>query len=144
MYLSCIDPGARNIMFLLSHDVIFVNYFLFNRNIKNLHIKNFISLLQITYSERVFRFFELPTLDRFSRYLALVLLSESRHLIWTSRNCRKHENKNLNALSIVSTFFNKVKFRILADKKRLPIDDFYEIWLVNGFCSLIRLLLMTQ
>ena len=33
MYLSCIDPGARNTMFLMSHDVIFVNYFLFNKNI---------------------------------------------------------------------------------------------------------------
>ena len=166
LYRSCIDPGARNTMFLMSHDVIFVNYFLFNKNISRdkscpicgktetvshlflecsvflplnkivLYILRNISLLQITYSERVFRFFELPTLDRFSRYLALVLLSESRHLIWTSRNCRKHENKNFNSLSIVSAFFNKVKFRILADKKRLPIDDFYEIWLVNGFCSL--------
>ena len=76
-----------------------------NKIVLYIYILRNISLLQITYSERGFRFFELPTLDRFSRYLALVLLSESRHLIWTSRNCRKHENKNLNALSIVSTFF---------------------------------------
>ena len=33
MYLLCIDPGANNTMFLMSHDVIFVNYFLFDRNI---------------------------------------------------------------------------------------------------------------
>ena len=33
LYCSCIDPETRNISWMICHDVLFVNYFLFNKNI---------------------------------------------------------------------------------------------------------------
>ena len=111
MYLLCMDPKVRITMFKLCHDIIFVNYYLFNKNISSdkscsicgktetvahlflecsvvfplnkivLYILGTISCNKITFTEKTFRFFGLPELDNFSNYLALVLLSESRHLI---------------------------------------------------------------
>lgn len=100
------------------------------------YILGTISWNKISFSEKNFRFFELPKLDKFSKYLALVLLSESRHLIWNFRNLKKHVNKDLNSFQIVSKFLNKLKMRILVDKKRLPPDDFNEIWLDKRFCGI--------
>lgn len=68
--------------------------------------------------------------------LTLALLSESRHIIWTSRNLIKHENKTLRIFQIVSTFLSKIKLRILADRQRLSSDDFLNSWVQNGFCGL--------
>ena len=166
MYLPCIDPEVRNTMFKLCHDIIYVNYYLFNKHISRdkscpvcgktetvahlflecsvflplnkivSYILGTISWNKIAFSEKNFRFFELPKLDKFSKYLALVLLSESRHLIWNFRNLKKHVNKDLNSFQIVSKFLNKLKMRILVDKKRLPPDDFNEIWLDKRFCGI--------
>ena len=33
LYCSCVDPETRNISWMICHDVLFVNYFLFNKNI---------------------------------------------------------------------------------------------------------------
>ena len=71
----------------------------------------------ITFSERIFRCFELPNLNKYDKQLALLLLAESRHIIWTCRNLTKHENKHFNSTAVINTFLSKLKLRILAAKK---------------------------
>ena len=165
IYLPCIDPRVRNTIYKLCHDIMYVNYYLYNKNISKdkkcplcgriettTHLflecplfrplnKIVLFLLRrisnkINYSERIFRFFDLPSLENPDKFLALILLSESRHIIWTSRNLVKHEKENVNVHQIVSRFFSKIKIRILADKERLHFDDFVNIWLAYGFCKL--------
>ena len=163
---SNIDPDCRNISWRLCHDIVYVNYYLYEKNIsKNkfcplcnkietvshlfLECKIFsplnkivlfmlrkLSKDKITFSEKTFRYFVLPILTKHEKQLALIILSESRHIIWTCRNLAKHENKNITEFQIVSQFLNKLKFRILIDKERLPFETFVEIWCVSGFCSL--------
>lgn len=101
-----------------------------------LYLLRRISNNTITLSEKVFRFFELPQLDTFSKQYALILLSESRHLIWICRNLTKHEKKSLCSIQVIFKFFNKLKIRILADKSRLPFEDFFELWCAHGVCGI--------
>lgn len=167
IYQSFIDPSVRNIMFKLCHDVVFVNYYLFNKNIskdkkcplcKNtetvshlfLECSTFSPLNKIVlfllrrtsnnkikFSEKTFKYFELPPVEKYVKQLSLILLSESRHIIWTCRNLAKHENKNISSFQVVSKFLNKLKLRILADKKRLSFESFVELWCVTGgLCAL--------
>ena len=165
MYLPCIDPAVRNTMFRLCHDVIYVNFYLYQKHItqdKNcplcerietvahlflecpvflplnkviLHILRQVSNNKIKFSEKTFRFFELPTLEKITKHLALIILSESRQIIWYFRNLAKHENKKVSSSQIISKFFKKIKLRILIDKKRLEVTDFIELWCVSGFCT---------
>lgn len=166
IYLPCIDPSVRNIMYRLSHDIVYVNYFLFHKHISKdktcplcdkpetvnhlfLECSVFVPLNRIVlyllrkcvnnkilFSERVFRYFELPHLGKIEKQLALILLSESRYIIWSCRNLKKYENESVCSFQVISKFFNKIKFRILADRKRLSVTDFLELWDVNGFCNL--------
>ena len=164
IYLSCIDPTVRDTMYRLSHDVIFVNYYLYSKGISkdkscplcsktetinHLFLECFmfsplnkvvLYLLRrisksFTFSERIFRFFELPNLNKYDKQLALLLLSESRHVIWNCRNLMKHENKYINSTAVINRFLSKLKLRILADKKRLPFQEFDSIWLKHNFCN---------
>ena len=124
IYLPCIDPSVRNTIFKLCHEIIYVNYFFFTKNIfkdkscpfcetietiSHLFIEckailplNKIVLYvlkkvssTITFPEKILKFFDLPPLNKFAKCLTLVLLSDSRHIIWTSRNLIKQENKTL-------------------------------------------------
>ena len=36
----------------------------------------------------------------------------------------KHENKYINSTAVINRFLSKLKLRILADKKRLPFQEF--------------------
>ena len=153
-------------MYRLSHDIVYVNYFLFNKHISKdktgplcgkpetvnhlfLECSVFVPLNRIVlyllrkcannkirFSERVFRYFELPPLGKIEKQIALILLSESRYVIWTCRNLKKYDNKSVCSFQVISKFLNKIKFRILADRKRLSVADFLEFWVVNGFCNL--------
>ena len=67
--------------------------------------------------------------------MALIILSESRQIIWYFRNLAKHENKKVSSSEIISNFFKKIKSRILIDKKRLEVTDFIELWCVSVFCT---------
>ena len=166
MYLPCIDPDVRNTLWKISHDVLYVNYFLFCKNInknklcpsckkietsshlflecKQVSQLNKIVLLllrkltnnTITLSELVFKFHILPPLQNRVKEICLILLSESRHVVWLNRNINKHENKNISTYSIVSQFLNKLKFRILVDKERYSLDKLKDYWCKsNIFCS---------
>ena len=83
----------------------------------------------------MFRYFDLPSLNSCHKYLSLILLSESRHIIWTCRNLKKHENKHFDSAAVIHRFVSKLKLRILADKKRLVSNVFDDIWLKNNFFS---------
>ena len=91
---------------------------------------------KVSLSGRTFRYFVLPQLSKFKKQVALILLTESRHIIWTNRNLAKHELKNITAFGVVSKFLNKIKFRILIDKDRLTADVFFDTWCSLGFCNI--------
>ena len=59
------------------------------------------------------------------KYVYLVFLSESLHIIWTSRNSEKHEKILLSPFNLIVKFLNRIKFRIALDFKRLTNDSFY-------------------
>lgn len=167
MYWSCIDPEVRNTYWKICHDVLYVNYYLFNKHISKVkscpmcdnietinHLfleckyvvplnKVVLSLLRkmtdnrITFSELVFKFSVLPNLSKRVKEICLILLSESRHVIWLNRNLCKHENKKISSYSLVSQFLNRLKFRILSDKSRMQFETFVESWCIFGiFCGL--------
>ena len=166
MYSPCIDPDVRNTFWRLCHDVIYVNYYLFEKRISNnklcpfcnkietvrhlflecslvsplnkivLSLLRKISRNQICLSEKTFRYFVLPSLGKYEKQLALIILSESRHIIWTCRNLAKHEIKTVTVFQIVSKFLNKLKMRIYIDRERMPLEEFINTWCSFGFCSL--------
>ena len=164
IYSPSIDPRVRDIMYRLSHDVAYVNYYLYYKGITKdklcqicsktetvnhlfLECSVFLPLNKlvlyflrkfsttIIFSEKMFRYFDLPSLNSCHKYLSLILLSESRHIIWTCRNLKKHENKHFDSAAVIHRFVSKLKLRILADKKRLVSNVFDDIWLKNNFCS---------
>ena len=151
-------------MYRLSHDVVYVNYYLYYKGITkdklcpicsktetvnhlffecsvflppNKLVFYFLRKFSTTiiFSEKMFRYFDLPSLNSCHKYLSLILLSESRHIIWTCRNLKKHENKHFDSAAVIHRFVSKLKLRILADKKRLVSNVFDDIWLKNNFCS---------
>ena len=164
--LPYIDPDVRNTFWKLTHDVIYVNYYLYHKHISKiktcplcdkietvthlflecnvflplnkivLFMLKKLSQNKISLSEKTFRYFVLPQLPKFKKQVALILLTESRHIIWTNRNLAKHELKTITSLGVVSKFLNKIKFRILVDKERLMADDFFDTWVSSGFCSI--------
>ena len=158
LYNSCIDPDVRNVSWKICHDVLYVNYFLFNKNISkdkfcplcgNVEtvshlfleckfvkplVKIILSFLrelsanQIKFSEYVFKFSLLPQIPKLEREICLILLSEFRYAIWINRNLKKHENKNVTPYNLTFQFLNKIKFRILIDRSRLSIESFINRW----------------
>ena len=120
-----IDPDVRNTFWKLCHDVIYVNYYLFHRRISKVNTCPLCNKIEtvshlflecsvfsplnkivlfflrkvtrnkITFSEKTFRFFELPALSKLEKQICLIILSESRHIIWINRNFAKHEAKNI-------------------------------------------------
>jgi len=149
----------------MAHDVIYVNYYLKSRHIGKTNACPFcgkietVSHLFISYkfasplnkhlltlfnrsaqtklllSESVFRFFQFSFPDSIRRDLLLILLSESRHVIWLCRNSVKHENKVVSPAAIIFKFDSRIKARILIDFERLAIDEFINLWCKNGFCT---------
>ena len=91
---------------------------------------------QICLSEKTFRYFVLPSLGKYEKQLALVILSESRLIIWTCRNLAKHEIKTITVFQMVAKFLNKLKMRIYIDKERMPLEEFINKWCSFDFCSL--------
>ena len=166
MHSPCIDPDVRNTFWRLCHDVIYVNYYLFEKHISNnklcpfcnkietvrylflecslvsplnkivLFLLRRISRNQICLSEKTFRYFVLPSLGKYEKQLALIILSESRHIIWTCRNLAKHEIKSVTAFQMVAKFLNKLKMRIYIHRERMPLEVFIDTWCSFGFCSL--------
>ena len=164
IYSPSIDPRVCDTMYRISHDVIYVNYYLYCKGISKdklcpicsktetvshlfLECTVFLPLNKlvlfllrkfsktIIYSEKLFRYCDLPNLNRSHKYLSLILLSESRQMIWTCRNLKRHENKHFDSAAVINRFVSKLKLRILADKKRLASNVFDDIWLKNNFCA---------
>ena len=173
MYLPSIDPQARDVYWKVIHEVIYVNYFLFNKHISkenqcplcNSHIETInhlfleckyvgplnkvvlslirqITQIQITFSELIFRFHILPKLPKRITEICLILLTESRYVIWLNRNLTKHENKTISWYSLLSQFFARLKLRILADRQLMSFQNFIDNWCIsdgdsNGvFCTI--------
>ena len=65
----------------------------------------------------------------------LILLSEYRFCIWTSRNKIRYEKKHQSPFEVASQFITRVKSRIQIDFQRLPIVSFHDIWLHDTICS---------
>ena len=121
LYNHVIDADTRTTCWRICHDVVYVNYFLFIKNIsKNkmcplcdsietvnhlfinckivqplnkiiLKILNHMTKQKFYLTETIFRFLILPKLSEEIYNIALILLTESRNIIWNSRNKCKHE-----------------------------------------------------
>ena len=83
---------------------------------------------KILFSEKMFRFLCLPTLNGNNLNLAVIFLTESRQVIWESRNLRKHENKNITDYSLVCKFLSRIKIRMKIDLERMDCGTFENIW----------------
>ncbi|MES9883856.1 MAG: reverse transcriptase domain-containing protein [Sedimenticola sp.] len=168
IFHTCISPESRDVMWRIAHEVLYVNYFLYIRHISEdkscplcgnietithlflecrvvapfnrllLYLLRKISLNKIKFTESVFRFNILPQLECKVKYIALVLLSESKYVIWYSRNLKRHELKDTSSSVMASHFLNRLKLRILVDFARMHPDRFSFIWLNSDvFCKLV-------
>ena len=79
-----------------------------------------------SFSELVFRFHILPKLPKRITEICLILLTESRYVIWKNRNLAKHENKNESWSSLLSQFFASIKLSVLADRQLMPFENFID------------------
>ena len=70
--------------------------------------------------------------DKNLNTLLLIILAEARWSIWYCRNLHKFEEKRVDSNYIRTIFKNNLKFRILADFKRLPLAKFKNIWCFNS------------
>ena len=86
---------------------------------------------KVTFSELIFRFHILPQLPKHIMEICLILLTESRYVIWLNHNLVKHENKTISWYALLSHFFARLKLRILADKELMPVDDFVDYWCIS-------------
>ena len=67
----------------------------------------------------------------------LYLLMDFKFIVWTCRNLKKFENRNINSNYIVMSMNNRLKFRIECDFKRLPFSVFHDCWISPYvFCDL--------
>ena len=72
-----------------------------------------------------------------NRNVILYLLMDYKFTIWFCRNLKKYENRNVNSNYIIMFMLNRLKFRITADFKRLPLPIFYDYWIAPSvFCDL--------
>lgn len=165
IFSNSIDPCHRNICYRLAHDVVFVNYYLYTKKISKCsrcyfcnnvetvshlflecsHIlplnKIVLKLLQIisenkvTFSEKTFRFFDLPHLEKTVKYPCLTILSLSRSIIWHFRNLAKYHKIIGSKLDIIKRFLSQLRCRILAERNRLNIIVFLDTWAQHGICT---------
>ena len=84
----------------------------------------------------MFRFLIIPKLPKEIHNIALILLSESRNIIWNSRNNCKHERKPVTAYSLVAKFLSKIKFRMSVDLFRMGCADFGNFWCNSGLATI--------
>ena len=96
-----------------------------------LHLMRQITQSRITFSELIFRFHILPKLPKRITEICLILLTESRYVIWLNHNLVKHENKTISWFALLSQFFARLKLRILADKQLMSFDDFVDNWCIS-------------
>jgi hypothetical protein len=166
IFSSAIDPIHKNICYRLVHDVVYVDYFLYCKRISKkkscyfcngietvshlfiecsyykpfnsiiIYLLHIISDKKIKFSEKVFRFFDLPKVSNDIKYTCLVILSLSRYLIWSSRLNAKHHNKKISIRSLLEQFFIYLRNRIYLDYKRLNSLNFLNVWAQHGFVTL--------
>ena len=78
-----------------------------------LFLMDILTIEDISISSKCFQFFDVQNSDAELKYVYLVFLSESRHIIWKCRNLVKHEKILLSPLDLIVKFLNRIKFRIL-------------------------------
>ena len=83
---------------------------------------------KIVLSEKIFRFLLLPKLPQNHLNLALIFLTESRQIVWESRNLCKYNNKSFTDYSLVAKFLSRIKFRMQIDLQRMDCASFGNIW----------------
>ena len=167
LYNHSIDSETRNTCWRISHDVVYVNYFLFTKGISKsktclfcdsietvthlfiycktvqplnkiiLKILNHITNQKFQLTEDMFRFLLLPNTLVDVQEIALILLSESRNIIWNSRNKCKHEQKPVTAYSLVAKFLSKIKFRMSVDLFRMGAANFSNFWQNPSLCTIL-------
>ena len=158
LYSPSINPDTRNTCWRICHDSIYVNYYLnkyhISKNNKctfckhvetishlfieckivnplNRIVLKFLRLLsnnKIVLSEKIFRFLLLPKLPHNHLNLALIFLTDSRQIVWESRNLCKYNNKSFTDYSLVAKFLSRIKFRMQIDLQRMDCASFGNIW----------------
>ena len=102
-----------------------------------LKILNHITNQRFELTETMFRFLLLPNTLVDVQEIALILLSESRNIIWNSRNKCKHEQKAVTAYSLVAKFLSKIKFRMSVDLFRMGTANFSNFWQNPSLCTVL-------
>ena len=160
-----IDPVVRNICWRLCHDVVNVNYKMKMKRISKtdrcplcnsietvnhlflecrlvVPLNRFVLMclksaaVKTVLSEKVFRFFQISEQNKNKLYLYRVFISESRYVIWVCRNQALFDNKIVTQGTLLWTFVNRIKMRILADFDRMGSDLFSDIWCRTRFCDI--------
>ena len=161
IFSKAIDSYCRNTCYKIAHNVLYVNAFL-SKFIRSTPIRcTFCSspetithlLLQCKFTlplnrlclylihlvtngnalfrEKWFRYFDVSA-DPNIKYVILILLAESRCIIWRARNEVKKDKIALNSHDLAYRFINRIRYRIFLDFKRLHVNKFYEHW--SDFC----------
>jgi hypothetical protein len=98
-----------------------------------LYLIDILTIENININPKWFQFFDVKNVGSTElKYVYLIFLSESRHIIWTCRNSVKHEKILLSPLDLIIKFINRIKYRITLDFHRLTQDFFYLYW--GGLC----------
>ena len=101
---------------------------------------SFVADERILPSEPVVIYHVLPSnmkLPAHAKNVILYLLMDFKFTVWTCRNLKKFENRNINSNYIVMSMNNRLKFRIECDFKRLPFSVFHDCWISPYvFCDL--------
>ena len=71
--------------------------------------------------------------DKEINYVFLILLSESRQIIWRTRNDVKFDKKLLSPFDLICKLIYRLKYRILLDFERFPSEKFELIW--GNYCD---------
>lgn len=91
-------------------------------------------------SESMILYHTLPknlNLNKCAKNVILCLLMDCKFAIWSCRNLKKFENRNINSHYITVFMLSRLKCRIEADYKRLSFQSFYNYWIKPMiFCDL--------
>ena len=71
--------------------------------------------------------------DKEINYVFLILLSESRQIIWRTRNDVKFDKKLFSPFDLICKLIYRLKYRILLDFERFPSEKFELIW--GNYCD---------
>jgi len=100
---------------------LWAHIFIFNNGLSHLKARD---LLYLNLDE---------CLDKHTFNYLFIIISTAIQTIWTARNDKVFNNKDISSTKIINKFNYRIKFRIKCDCIRLKADQFNSIWANRSF-----------